>query len=483
MGLSSSKSKTTTNQTQTSNQATSGTQMPVTPPYLEEVARDYVSRIREFGNLDPRSFVAAPSALQQQAWNSAGSMLVPQGGGRQALDMAQQAGQSGANLAGSAATVAGTGFDPADYGQAQGYGAARTGSVPQQVQAFGYDPTLAAGVNVAPTAQVDAQNLLTDLDRYMSPYTDRVVRSALEGFDENAGQTRAQQAAQAARNGAFGGSRYAIQEAQTETGLARERAATEAGLRDRAFSVGAGLSADDANRRQQAGAFNASAENTRSLSQAGLNLQRNLANAGYSNEAAAQFMQQLFGASSANADLASRHALDFAGRTDAASQFGLAQQQQRELAAAEAGTAANRYGAENAFQAALANQQAGVRNQEFNAGQRDTAAARALQAAQLIGAITSDRSAEGRANLQALAGLGDQQRQIAQARAMAPLAQLQAMGQLSGMTPYDILVGRSTTGTTTGTGTTQGTSVTRETPSLFSQMLELGNFAKSFIQK
>ena len=113
MGLSSSKTKTTTNQTRTGTETTSGTQMPVTPPFLTEAAMDYVDRIGAFGEMDPNAFVAGASPLQQAAWqNALPAMSGWQGQALTASQMAQAAGTAGPNHAGKPVTAhapAGTG--------------------------------------------------------------------------------------------------------------------------------------------------------------------------------------------------------------------------------------------------------------------------------------------------------------------------------------------------------------------------------------
>ncbi len=83
---------------------------------------------------------------------------------------------------------------------------------------------------------------------FMSPYTQDVVDTTLANYDQNAGVTRANQAAAGARNRAFGGSRYGVLEGTTEGELARGRASAEAQLRDQAFNVGSGLYGDAQNR-------------------------------------------------------------------------------------------------------------------------------------------------------------------------------------------------------------------------------------------
>lgn len=116
-------------------------------------------------------------------------------------------------------------------------------------------------------------------------------------------------------------------------------------------------------------------------------------------------------------------------------------------------------------QASMANAAAGNNMTQFNAGQRDTDLNRQLAAAGLLNQEAQDYGAGTRADLGAMENLGGDQRAIEQAYAMAGPAQLQMMGQLSGMTPYDILVGRNVTGNTTGTNTTTSS------PSLFGQLL------------
>ena len=104
---------------------------------------------------------------------------------------------------------------------------------------------------------VKGESLLDNLDSYMNPYTDKVVNTTLAGFDENAGRTRALQAANLAKTKAFGGSRAGVREGITEELLSGQRSGLEAGLRSDAFNTGAGLSSQDAGRRQQASTTNA----------------------------------------------------------------------------------------------------------------------------------------------------------------------------------------------------------------------------------
>jgi hypothetical protein len=110
------------------------------------------------------------------------------------------------------------------------------------------DATTAVG-NVG---DVQGQSVLDNLGSYETPYRDSVLNPVLNDFDQQAGQTRAAQAAAAARGGAFGGSRYGVAQAQTEDNLARGRAATEGSLLNNLYTQATGLSEADAARRQQA---------------------------------------------------------------------------------------------------------------------------------------------------------------------------------------------------------------------------------------
>jgi hypothetical protein len=61
---------------------------------------------------------------------------------------------------------------------------------------------------------------------------------------------------------------------------------------------------------------------------------------------------------------------------------------------------------------------------------------------------------------------------------MAPLAQLQALGQLYGTTPYSLFNGN----TVSSNETMQGTGTVSQTPSLFNQMLAAASVAAKFVQ-
>lgn len=126
--------------------------------------------------------------------------------------------------------------------------------------------------------------------------------------------------------------------------------------------------------------------------------------------------------------------------------------------------------------AGLGAQDAAAGNQmlQFNAGQQDSALNRQLQAAGLLSDQANNYDANTRADLTTMAGLGDQQRSVESAYTNAPLTQLQAVSQLQGLTPYQILTGQQINGTQNGTTTTS------QTPALFSQLLQAAQAAAMF---
>jgi hypothetical protein len=143
--------------------------------------------------------------------------------------------------------------------------------------------------------QVQGQSLLDNLSSYYNPFKDQVLNPVMSDYDYQAGQTRAAQAAAAAQNKAFGGSRYGVQEAQTEDSLARGRAATEGGLLGQMYTQATGLSSEDAARRQAAMTSNQAANLQASQSNQQAALQAAIANQSAGQSAAALNQQGLLG--------------------------------------------------------------------------------------------------------------------------------------------------------------------------------------------
>lgn len=110
----------------------------------------------------------------------------------------------------------------------------------------------------APT--VSAASLLDGLESYYSPYRQQVVDSAMADYDYGADATRSAQKLELAGAGganAFYGSGSGLTRSATEGEILRGRGSLSANLNDSMFKTAAGLSSDDANRRQQAESTNA----------------------------------------------------------------------------------------------------------------------------------------------------------------------------------------------------------------------------------
>ncbi|HXA25585.1 MAG TPA: hypothetical protein VNW90_25180 [Acetobacteraceae bacterium] len=295
--------------------------------------------------------------------------------------------------------------------------------------------TMQAAGNVAPTGLASTQSF-TDpgvAQQYMSPYTQQVVNSQLAQAQVQEQQQLQQQGAQAAQAGAFGGSRSAVEAANTSIGYqqlasqiqaqglqsayqqAQQQFNTQqqAGLQAQQFNIGTGLQAQLANQQaqQQANVQNLSAYlQTQGLG-AQTGLQAQLANqqaglsVGQQNLQANLATQQLGATTGLQAALANQ-SMSYQQQlaNQQAQEFGYGQQLQAGLANQQAGLQAQgmnqsaglqsalasmgyQYGASqanaaNQLQAGLAAQQLGYQGSQFNAQQMQQAAL-ANQAAQM----------------------------------------------------------------------------------------------------
>ncbi|NQZ48092.1 MAG: hypothetical protein HRT63_11280 [Erythrobacter sp.] len=317
----------------------------------------------------------------------------------QAADATRAAGMAGPNTIANAALYSPEMSDAANIGEMASYS-------PQMLEAqAAYDAALNAANNFS-GGRVQAQSLLDGLQNYMSPYTSDVVDTTLAGFDVDAERTRAARAAAAAGSGASRGTRNSIFEAVLEGELARERAGTEAGLRDQAFNTGAGLSASDANLRQSASVANAQLAQQAAEARQRAELQR--------------------------ANMMFQGALTDQSYQNQAGQFNAANQNNRTLAQAGYDQQAN-----------LANQAAANTGSQFNAStlndlnrfnasQADIALNRTLQGAGQLANIGSTYQGNERADLGLLSDLGAQQRQIDGQQRTADLNLLQTILGMAG---------------------------------------------------
>jgi hypothetical protein len=221
------------NSTSTTNTDSTLVNTPTNPQFVTDSVSNLQDHINNLLNSDPQSLVAGPSSLQTQAFNTAQGL-----GGWQPSMSAAATGATG--------LLNGPGLTPA---QAQA-GTATTATA-------------------APTLASSGTLLNTDLSKYENPYENAVVNTTLSDFDQNAAQTRANQALAMARDQKFGGSRSALTSALTEDQLARARAAAEAGLRSDAFNAATANATNDLNRSADTSRLNAQLGTQASLFNAG----------------------------------------------------------------------------------------------------------------------------------------------------------------------------------------------------------------------
>jgi len=123
-------------------------------------------------------------------------------------------------------------------------------AIAQVPQAAGaYMPGLAAGFESAALGTRGVEDI--DYSQYMNPYTQYVTdiakREAVRDFEK----MRPQMGFQASRQGAFGGARYGVQEAEAERNLGQRLADIQQTGLERAFTAGTGLQQQEAQRQLQ----------------------------------------------------------------------------------------------------------------------------------------------------------------------------------------------------------------------------------------
>ena len=185
-----------------------------------------------------QDYVAGFSPLQQQVQANAANLQVP-GQFNQATGYANQAAQGGVDSAGRAYGYGNAGFQSGQQGQQMGmqggdyygsmgagYGAqaADVGQMGLRAEQYGRNVSGQAE-NYARQAANAQQNYAAQAtnpaayQQYMNPYTQNVTDIQIEGLQRQADIARTQRGAQAAKAGAYGGSRQAIENAEANRAL------------------------------------------------------------------------------------------------------------------------------------------------------------------------------------------------------------------------------------------------------------------------
>jgi len=140
-----------------------------------------------------------------------------------------------------------TGYQGATIGDVQGPQAAQIGGV--QAPQF--------------------QSLLSqDIGAYQNPYQQQVIDQSMADIQRQADISRGQAQSRAIGAGAFGGSRSALLEGESQRPFIEQMARTSAGLRESGFQQAQQAALSDLARQQQLGVFGAGQEQQRALEQA-----------------------------------------------------------------------------------------------------------------------------------------------------------------------------------------------------------------------
>ena len=127
---------------------------------------------------------------------------------------------------------------------------------------------------IGPVSTPQFQGLLSqDIGAYQSPYQQQVIDLAMGDIQRQADIARGGAQDRAIRSGAFGGSRSAILESESQRPYAEAMARTAAGLRQSGFEQAQTAAQADLARQQQLGMFGSEQQQQRALQQAQLGQQ------------------------------------------------------------------------------------------------------------------------------------------------------------------------------------------------------------------
>ena len=196
-----------------------------------------------------------------------------------------------------------------------------------------------SGPQAAQIGQVSTpqfQGLLgQDIGAYQSPYQQQVIDLAMGDIQKQADIARGGSQDRAIRAGAFGGSRSAILESESQTPYAEAMAQTAAGLRQSGFEQAQQAAQSDLARQQQLGIFGSGQEQQRALQQAQLQQQAGLTGVEQQQQRAIQQAQLGQQAGLAGQDIAAQRAIQQAQFGQQAGMFGAELGQQRNLQQAQ----------------------------------------------------------------------------------------------------------------------------------------------------
>jgi hypothetical protein len=268
-----------------------------------------------------------------------------------------------------------------------------------------------------------------DMGAYQSPYTQQVIEQSMADIQRQADISRGQAQSRAIGAGAFGGSRSALLESESQRPYIEQMARTAAGLRQAGFEQAQQAAQADLARQQQLGIFGAGQEQQRALQQAQFGQQAGLA--GFEAQQQRALEQARLGqqAGLASQDIAAQRNLQQAQLQQQAGLMGSEQFQQRALEQARLGQQAGLTGFEAQQQRAMRQaelaQQAGLAGQDIQARMAMMQPELELRARQQQAGLLGGISAEQQARLGQLGQIGLQQQQLQQMGLQAPYEEFQ----------------------------------------------------------
>lgn len=388
---------------------------------------------------NPTAAITPANSLQTAAWAGAGNLPNPANALTGANNYLTSATGALSGVTGAKTTSASlpANYNPATVGNVD-YGGVAQAQVAQapkaaQVDASGIlDSLVAAGYGGA--------NIKDYISDFQNPYTQQVVDATMADLTNQQGIDRARYAAQGAKAGAFGGSRFGIGETNLMDSQSRTRATTQAQLRSDAWNAAIAAAAQQAGLTNAAGIASMQSANSLSGQRAGLALEAALANQGATNDFAmagfnADNQANLYNTSALNDAISRIYGANVSNAQQDAGALNNA------LSQFYSGALSN-----NQFNAGQANQNSQF-NQNLLLGKADAYTNIAGQKAALAG----QQNDMTLANLNAMAGMGAQQ--YGYENQYSPYSYLGALGGL--LDPSLIGLGTGQTINTSGTSTSK----------------------------
>ena len=324
-----------------------------------------------------------------------------------------------------------TGYQGATIGGVQGPQAAQIGGIQgpqaatiQSMPTFG-GATIQGiqGPRAAQIGNVQApqfQSLLSqDIGAYQNPYQQQVIDQSMADIQRQADLARGQSQSRAIGAGAFGGSRSALLEGESQRPFVEQMARTSAGLRQSGFEQAQAAAQSDLARQQQLGMFGSEQEQQRALQQAQFGQQAGLT--GFEAQQQRAMRQAELGqqAGLAGQDIAAQRNLEQARLQQQAGLTGFEAQQQRAIEQARLGQQAGLAGYEGQLSTAQRqadlSQQAGLAGQDIQARMAMFAPELELRARQQQAGLLGGVGAEQQQRLANLGQIGAQQQGLGQA--------------------------------------------------------------------